>query len=170
MSDAFWTAMAIIVPSGVSGLVGIVLAVLANRTKNAVEKSGTDAVEAAGHASKKAEEVSAKLDVSGVSTDTQLNKIEGLVNGGVEKSLRIAAIALRRAAEATGEDGDRAAAEAAEVELSAHIKAQVKVDVAHKEAKDALAASTQTLGDVARETMGDVKEVKKDVKDIKNSS
>lgn len=167
MDDAFWVSMQIIVPALCTVIGTIVLAFFQHRTKTALVEQG-DAAAA------KTEEVSDQLSVTGTHTEVKLHEIKTLVNGGVEKSLRVAAVALRTLADETGKEGHIAAAVLAEKELAQHVAAQIEVDLAHKDkavavAKE-IAKAPSSIGTIVGETLADVKVVKQDVKDLKDES
>lgn len=181
MDNQFWPAMSVIIPSFFTGLMTVVLAYLSYRTKSAVEKAGLEATKAATEASMEAQKVSDQLKVTDNAVDIKLTDLKKvttdthtLVNSNMEKALMISAVALRRVANMTKEGGDIKAAELAEEALAEHRKKQVKVDaaVAKREEQETNAPISQqrTLGEVTRETMTDVKEVKRDVKTLKKDT
>ena len=169
------TTIATIVTAIVAAFTTYYVARLNNKATVAAEADKIVAAKAA-EAADKAEEVRKSLQVNRVSTDDKLHEIKTLVNGGVEKSLRIAAVALRRVAATTNNAGDIEAARVAEEALAEHVAAQVKVDKAHakmlaspevRQHPSHSKNSTMGIGEAVGEIGTDVKVVMQDVKDVK---
>lgn len=162
--------LATTIATTISAIIGGVVAVLVARLNNKAAASAlADEIVAqrAKEAANAAEEVRKTLQVNRVSTDKKLTDIKTLVNGGVEKSLRIAAIALRRVAATTNNKGDIEAAVAAEAALAEHVAAQAQVEIAHQDALETQSKSVG-IGQAVGEMALDVKEVGKDVKELKD--
>lgn len=178
MADVtFWPAMTIIVPSFFTLVMTIVVAWMGQRNKKAVETAGAAATTAANSASAEAAKVSHSLKMNTTATDERLADLKVVtgdvlvhVNSGMEKVLRVAAVALRRVADMSRDSKDVLAAEVAERELAAHMEAQVKIDKKAEKREEVVTKTATTIGEAVREVSTDVKIVKEDVKILKEAT
>ena len=100
----------------------------------AVIVTGIVQLKTAWAAAARVEAVATDLAISNMATDTTLEQIKAtgetthkLVNGALTAQMKVAAVALRRVADVTGDDGDSKAAQVAEDALAEHIAKQPKV-------------------------------------------
>lgn len=178
MADVtFWPAMTIIVPSFFTLIMTIVVAWMGQRNKKAVETASAVATTAAESASAEAVKVSQSLKMNTAATDVKLADLKVVtsdvlihVNSGMEKVLRVAAVALRRVADMSRDPKDAAAAVVAEQQLADHMKAQVKIDKAADKRETVATVAATTIGEAVGEVSTDVKIVKEDVKILKEAA
>jgi hypothetical protein len=113
VSDVVWQAV-------IAAVVTCVLAYMNQRTKSAVATTAKDAAA-------KVDEVKTTLETTTTNTDGKLNTIHTLVNGAMTDQMRLLAVALKRAADMSGDPEDIKAAELAEESYRRHRARQAAV-------------------------------------------